>query len=80
MKIPKSIQFLWRTIDEPMNPYRYTGRGSRMMGYAGTANARAGEAYSKYIITDMYGKAVQGSSAEDVVRWAEGEIRKIYET
>lgn len=71
---------MWRTIDEAMNSYRYTGRGSRMMGYAGTANARAGEAYCKYITADMYAKAVQGSSAEDAVRWADGELKKIYET
>jgi len=35
--------------------------------------------YSKYIITDMYAKAVQGMPPEDAVRWAESELRKIYE-
>ena len=33
----------------------------------------------KYIITDMYAKAVQGLTPEDAVRWAEGELKKIYE-
>ena len=70
---------LWNSVDEAMKPYRYTGRGSRMMGFAGSASARAGEAYTKYIITDMYAKAVQGMSAEDAVRWAEGELKRIYE-
>jgi len=27
----------------------------------------------------MYAKAVQGLSAEDAVKWAEGELKKIYE-
>jgi len=34
---------------------------------------------TKYSITDMYAKAVQGLSAEDAVKWAEGELKKIYE-
>ena len=33
---------------------------------------------SKYIIVDMYAKAVQGMSAEDAVKWAEGEVKKVY--
>ena len=40
----------------------------------------SGYAYSKYIITDMYAKAVQGMKAEEAVRWAEGELKKIYES
>ena len=62
-----------------MKPFRYTGRGTRMIGYAGPANARAGEVYSKYVITDMYAKAVQGMPPEDAVRWAEGELKRVYE-
>ena len=31
------------------------------------------------MITDMYAKAVQGMTAEDAVKWAEGELKKIYE-
>ena len=33
----------------------------------------------KYIIIDMFAKAVQGMKAEDAVKWAEGELKKIYE-
>jgi multiple sugar transport system substrate-binding protein len=49
-----------------------------MIGYAGPPTARATEVYSKYIITDMYAKAVQGMPAEDAVKWAHGELVKIY--
>ena len=47
-------------------------------GYAGPPNAKAAEVLSKYIITDMYAKAVQGMPAEDAVKWAESELKKVY--
>jgi multiple sugar transport system substrate-binding protein len=28
----------------------------------------------------MYAKAVQGMKAEDAVKWAEGELKKVYES
>ena len=62
-----------------MKIYRQAAGASRMVGYAGPADAKAGEVYSKYIITDMYAKAVQGMSPEDAVKWAEGELKKVYE-
>ena len=55
-------------------------RGTRMIGYAGPANAKAGEVYSKYVITDMFAKGVQGLKAEDAVKWAEGELKRVYES
>jgi len=69
---------LWAKVDEPMKIYRQAAAASRMIGYAGPPSAKATEVYSKYIITDMFAKAVQGSSAEDSVKWATGELRKIY--
>ncbi len=70
---------MWAKVDEPMKPFKTAARGSRMLGYAGPSNAKATQAYTKYIITDMYAKAVQGTPAEDAVAWAAGELRKIYE-
>jgi multiple sugar transport system substrate-binding protein len=40
---------------------------------------QATESYTKYVVVDMYAKAVQGMKAEDAVKWAEGELKKIYE-
>jgi multiple sugar transport system substrate-binding protein len=54
------------------------GRLGRTPGFAGPANAKSAEVLSKYVITDMYAKAVQGMSAEEAVKWAEGEIKKVY--
>ena len=42
------------------------------------ASRKAAEAISKYIITDMYAKAVQGMSAEDAMKWAQAELVKVY--
>ena len=69
---------LWDTLDPPMKIYRQAAASSRMFGYAGPASDKATEVYSKYIIVDMYAKAVQGMSAEDAVKWAAGELKKIY--
>jgi multiple sugar transport system substrate-binding protein len=56
--------------DPVMAPYRVAGRGP--------PSAKAAEVLSKYIITDMYAKAIQGGSAEDAVKWAESELKKVY--
>jgi multiple sugar transport system substrate-binding protein len=69
---------MWSKVDEPMKIYRTAAAAARMIGYAGPASAKATEVYTKYIIVDMYAKAVQGMKAEDAVKWAAGELKKIY--
>jgi len=64
--------------DPVMEPYKVAGRLARTPGFAGPANAKAAEVLSKYIVTDMYAKAVQGMPAEEAVKWAEGELKKVY--
>ena len=48
--------------DPVMTPYKVAGALGRTVGYAGPANRKAAEVLSKYIITDMYAKAVQGGT------------------
>ena len=69
---------LWSTIDEPMKGFRTAADNSRVFGYAGPPSAKATEAYSKYVVVDMFAKGVQGMKAEDAVKWAAGELKKIY--
>lgn len=64
--------------DPVMAPFRTAARGFRLYGYEGPPSAKATEVQTKYVITDMYAKAVQGTAAEDAVKWAEAELRKIY--
>jgi multiple sugar transport system substrate-binding protein len=68
---------LWNN-DPVMLPFRSAARAGRFPGYAGPADRDAAEVLSKYIITDMYAKAVQGMPAEESVKWADNEVRKIH--
>ncbi len=68
---------LWK-IDPVMAPYRTAALSGRYAGYAGPSGRAAAEAISKFIIVDMYTKAVQGMAPEDSVKWAHGELVNIY--
>ena len=51
----------------------------RTMGFGGAPDKRAAEAWNKYIITVMYANAAGGKmKPEETVKWAAGELRKIY--
>ncbi|MBI2000864.1 MAG: extracellular solute-binding protein [candidate division NC10 bacterium] len=69
---------MWDKIDKPLQVFRTAARKTRIFGHAGPSTAKATEAFSKYIVVDMYAKGVQGMKAEDAVKWAEGELKKIY--
>lgn len=64
--------------DPVMLPFRSAARSGRFPGYAGPADRKAAEVLSKYILTDMYAKAVQGTPAEESVKWAHDEVRKVH--
>src|SRR6476646_6990840 len=64
--------------DPVMTPYKVAGKLGQAPGYPGPSGKKAAEVLTKYIITDMYAKAVQGMSAEDAVKWADSEVKKIY--
>jgi multiple sugar transport system substrate-binding protein len=68
---------LWK-IDPVMAPFRTAAESGRFAGYAGPSGRAAAETISKFIIVDMYTKAVQGMAPEDSVKWAHGELLKIY--
>jgi multiple sugar transport system substrate-binding protein len=69
---------VWK-IDPVLLPFRDVGRiSTRYAGYAGPSGRAAAEAVTKYIITDMYAKAIQGMAPADAVKWAHGELVSIY--
>jgi len=68
---------LW-SEDPVMEPYKVAGKLGQSPGYAGPAGKKAAEVLTKYLIVDMYAKAIQGASAEEAVKWAEGELHKVY--
>ena len=70
---------MWGKIDKPLQVFRTAARKTRIFGHSGPSSGKATEAFSKYIVVDMYAKGVQGMKAEDAVKWAEGELKKVYE-
>ena len=66
------------TKDPVLLPFRDLPKEGRLMGYAGPPGRASAEAQTKYIIVDMYAKAVQGTAPADAVKWAQGELVKIY--
>jgi multiple sugar transport system substrate-binding protein len=65
-------------LDPVLAPFKKIPVTGRMAGFAGPPNQKAAEVRTKYIIVDMYAKAIQGMPAEDAVKWAHGELVKIY--
>jgi multiple sugar transport system substrate-binding protein len=65
--------------DKVMAPFKVAGLLGQTPGYPLPASGKKpAEVLTKYIITDMYAKAVQGMPAEDAVKWAQGELTKVY--
>lgn len=68
---------LW-TRDPALTPYRDLGTYGQHNGYPGPYDRRAQEAFAKYIIVDLYARAVKGESPDSVIKWAEDELKNIY--
>ncbi len=66
------------TRDPKLTPFRDPIREARAPGYAGPPSRKASEVLTKYIILDMFAKAIQGASPEESLKWATGEIKKTY--
>ena len=64
--------------DPVLLPFRDIPPLGRLAGYAGPPNRKAAEVVTKYIITDLYAKAIQGMPAEAAVKRAYDEITKVY--
>jgi hypothetical protein len=64
--------------DPVMLPFHDLPNNGRLVGYAGPPNRKAAEVVTKYIVVDMFAKAIQGMPAEDAAKWAHGEAAKVY--
>jgi len=65
-------------VDPVLKPFRNLPSFARLSGYAGPPDRKAAEVISKYIIVDMYAKAIQGMAPEEAAKWAHGEATKAY--
>jgi len=70
---------MWKN-DPVMLPFRGgAAQQKRLMGFSGQPNQKAAEVWNKFIVTGMYAQACSGKvKPEDAVKWAAGELRKIY--
>jgi len=68
---------VWKA-DPVLTPFKDVPTGGRLAGYAGPPNRKSAEVITKYIIVDMYTKAIQGMAPEEAVKWAHDELVKIY--
>lgn len=50
----------------------------RDLGWAGPPNAKAGLAFSKYIVVDTHAKAIQSGDAAGAIKWGAEQLEAIY--
>ena len=65
-------------VDPVLQPFHDLPSAGRLAGYAGPPDRKSAEVVSKYIIVDMYAKAIQGMAPEEAAKWAHGEVAKVY--
>jgi ABC-type glycerol-3-phosphate transport system substrate-binding protein len=65
-------------VDPVLLPFKSLPRTTRLVGYAGKPSQKAAEVVTKYIIVDMYAKAIQGMEAAEAVKAAHAELVSIY--
>jgi len=66
------------SVDPGLAPFKQIPVTGRLGGYAGSPNQKAAEVQTKYIVVDMYAKAIQGMPAEEAAKWAHSEATKVY--
>jgi multiple sugar transport system substrate-binding protein len=69
---------IWDKFPPIVQVFKNAGTLTRAPGWPGSWNQQAGLAQSKYIVVDMFARAVQGESPEQAVAWAENELKQVY--
>ncbi len=69
---------MWDGLPKPLAPFRTAGKIGRARGYAGQPSPKVQESLSKYIVVNMFARAVQGTSPEESVKQAEAEMKQIF--
>jgi multiple sugar transport system substrate-binding protein len=69
---------MWDALPKPLAPFRTAGKIARALGYAGPPSPKVQESLSKYVVVNMFARAVQGTSAEESVKQAETEMKQIF--
>ena len=68
---------IW-SADPAVSIYAQAAQYGRNFGWPGPFGRAASEVQSKYIIVDMFARAVQGESTQEAAAWAEKELKNVY--
>ena len=68
----------WNKVDPALQILKTAQENTRAIGWPGQPDRRSALALAKFIVVDMFARAVQGDSPEAAVAWAEGEYKQIY--
>jgi multiple sugar transport system substrate-binding protein len=69
---------MWDSLPKALAPFRTAGKIARALGYAAAPGPKVQESFSKYIVVNMFARAVQGTTPEDSVKQAEVEMKQIF--
>ena len=64
--------------DPALKIFSTNAKFGRSYGHAGPWNRESGEAAEKYIIVDMFARAVQGEDPKKITTWAQNELKNVY--
>lgn len=70
---------MWQK-DPRMLAYKDVGSLGRAIGYPAPPSRSASEALSKYILVDVFAKAIQGEPPKKAIEWGVRELRNIYKS
>jgi multiple sugar transport system substrate-binding protein len=65
--------------DKAVAPFKENAKYGRNFGWPGPFGRGASEVQAKYIIVDMYARAVQGQTADQTIAQAEQDLKQVYE-
>ena len=68
---------IWKS-DPAIEIFSNNAKFGRAYGYAGPWNRASGEVAEKYIIVDIFARAVQGESPKEIAAWAQKELNNVY--
>ena len=69
---------IWEKFPPVTRILKDTPATFRGLGWPGPPDQKVGLVQARYIIVDMFARAVQGESPEAAVAWAEGEMKQVY--
>ena len=69
---------IWDKFPPVVQVFKKAPEVARPLGFPGPADEKVSLVQSKYIIVDMFAKAVQGDTPEAAVAWAEKEMKDAY--